>query len=215
MRICRVIAALACLALTDLVRAELEFEKERIVLNPPIGAEDAVAEFHFVNSGSTPVRLVDVRASCGCTATAPDKNLILPGGKGSVRAVFHIGQRQGRNNVAISVSTDEGLAKTYALSLDVNVAVPVTVTPRFLHWSIGGELSAKTLRISFMDGVEFAGVESLNPDFSVEVLDQRDRVVSLSVVPKDLWAKRNGIIRLRFTHGDRSPFEVTVVVRVS
>jgi Protein of unknown function (DUF1573) len=49
-------------------------------------------EFEFTNSGSEPLIVTNVVASCGCTVTNYSKDPIAPGGNGYVRATFDAGK---------------------------------------------------------------------------------------------------------------------------
>lgn len=50
--------------------------------------------FKFRNTGSKPLHLTDVRASCGCTVPAFTHGAIAPGGEGEVTGAFSSGQTQ-------------------------------------------------------------------------------------------------------------------------
>lgn len=207
-------AAVAWLAFAGGLQAELRFESERIVLSPPAGTDNVAADFSFENTGDAPVRITEVRSSCGCTAAALDRDVIPPGEAGRIRANFHVGSRQGRNHVAIHVSTDEGRASPYQLNLEVNIKVAVQVLPRFVYWRIGGQPQEKSLRVSFEEGYHFVGVESESPEFVVNVVSTDERSAELSVLPRDLWAKRNSTIRLKFTRPEGDPIEIPVLLRI-
>lgn len=49
-------------------------------------------EFEFTNSGSAPLIVTSVIASCGCTVTNYSKDPIAPGAKGYVKATFDAGK---------------------------------------------------------------------------------------------------------------------------
>lgn len=214
MRGAAIAAAVAWLALGSALHAELRFESERIVLNPNAGTADVSADFTFENTGAAPVRITGVRSDCGCTATVLERDLILPGRTGRIRADFHVGSRQGRNNVAIHVTTDEGRSSPYLLTLEVNIKVAVNVLPRFVHWRIGGQPEEKPIRVTFEEGYRFVGAESSTADFNVGVADSNGHSVQLTVTPRDLWAKRSGTIQLKFTTREGAPLEIPVHLRI-
>lgn len=214
MRGATILTAVAWLALVCGVCAELRFESERIVLNPPAGTRDVSAEFAFENTGGGPVRISEVRSSCGCTAAVVERDLILPGSTGRIRADFHVGSRQGRNNVSIHVTTDEGRSSPYLLNLEVNIKVAVNVFPRFVHWRVGGQSEEKRLRVTFEEGYKFVGAESTSPDFTVEIVGSDEHSAVFKVAPRDLWAKRNGTIQLKFTTREGAPLEIPVHLRI-
>lgn len=63
-------------------------------------------EFVFTNTGSEPIIINRVAASCGCTATSWTKEPILPGGKGYVKAEYNPRNRPGRFNKTVTVFTN-------------------------------------------------------------------------------------------------------------
>src|SRR6185437_13107 len=84
-------------------------------LNYPIDKHDfgvveegqlATYEFEFTNTGSAPVILSDVRASCGCTTPSWPKEAIAPGGKGVIKAQYNSQGRPGTFNKTITVTSN-------------------------------------------------------------------------------------------------------------
>jgi len=59
-------------------------------------------EFVFTNTGSEPIIINRVTASCGCTATSWTKEPIVPGGKGYVKAEYNPRNRPGRFNKTVT-----------------------------------------------------------------------------------------------------------------
>ena len=53
-----------------------------------LGDKEAVGRFYFVNAGRSPVQIVEVRTSCGCTTAALAKDQFVPGAKGDLEAGF-------------------------------------------------------------------------------------------------------------------------------
>jgi len=73
-----------------------------------IKEEDGVqkAKFEFANTGSEPLFITNVRATCGCTATEYSKEPVQPGGKGYVIAAYNPAHRPGKFNKSITVTTN-------------------------------------------------------------------------------------------------------------
>src|SRR5437879_370164 len=88
-------------------RAELKWEQNTIELHPSAGDKTAVAHFKYQNTGTTPVRFKSVKASCGCTATQSQKEVVNPGEKGEIVATFTIGDRTGQQMKTVAVQTDD------------------------------------------------------------------------------------------------------------
>lgn len=50
---------------------------------------DGLCEFTFINKGSKPLTLTNVRASCGCTSPEWPREPILPGKKGTIKVKYN------------------------------------------------------------------------------------------------------------------------------
>src|SRR6266704_3016435 len=71
-------------------------EQNTIELHPSAGDKTAVAHFKYQNTGSAPVHFKSVKASCGCTTTQSQKEVVNPSEKGEIVATFTIGDRTGQ-----------------------------------------------------------------------------------------------------------------------
>lgn len=66
-------------------------------------------EFTFTNTGSTPLVITNVQASCGCTTPAWSKDPIPPGGKGFIKATFNAASMGGFNKtVTVMANVENG-----------------------------------------------------------------------------------------------------------
>lgn len=63
-------------------------------------------EFIFTNTGSEPLVITNVRATCGCTSPTWTQKPVMPGQKGFVKAVFDPRNRPGNFNKSIIISTN-------------------------------------------------------------------------------------------------------------
>lgn len=60
-------------------------------------------KFEFTNTGSIPLVINRVSASCGCTATSWSREPIIPGGKGYVEATYNPKHRPGKFSKSLTV----------------------------------------------------------------------------------------------------------------
>ncbi|MBT1703283.1 DUF1573 domain-containing protein [Chryseosolibacter indicus] len=63
-------------------------------------------EFVFTNTGSRPVKILNVQASCGCTTPGWSKEPIAPGKNGFIQASYNPKGRPGYFNKSLTVTTD-------------------------------------------------------------------------------------------------------------
>lgn len=71
-------------------------------------AGNADHEFTFVNTGSQPVTILKVTASCGCTTPGWTNEPVLPGKSGFVKGSFNPVGRPGFFNKSLTVTTSAG-----------------------------------------------------------------------------------------------------------
>src|SRR6266404_5110621 len=154
-------------------RAELKWEQNTIELHPSAGDKTAVAHFKYQNTGTTPVRFKSVKASCGCTATQSQKEVVNPGEKGEIVATFNIGDRTGQQLKTVTVQTDDPnpTQATTTLTLKANIAPTLEIKPPVVYWQNGEEPKPK--KVSVKAAKEFPAkeitIKSNSPNFESKV----------------------------------------------
>ena len=130
-------------------RAELKWEQNTIDLHPAIGDKTAVAHFKYQNTGTTPVHFKSVKASCGCTTTQTQKEVVNPGEKGEIIATFTIGDRTGQQIKTVTVQTDNPnpTQATTILTLKATIPQSLDIKPTFVYWQSGEEPKPKKISI--------------------------------------------------------------------
>jgi hypothetical protein len=90
-----------------IAQGKLVFEKNKHDFGQ-IQEEDGPAEvtFEFTNTGSTPVTISNVKASCGCTTPTWTKEAVTPGKTGIITASYNPSNRPGPFNKSITVTSD-------------------------------------------------------------------------------------------------------------
>ncbi len=93
-------------------------------LNQQLGKvkEGSVVEvsWRFKNSGSKPLIVTNVSASCGCTVAEKPEEPIAPGSEGVIKAKFDSKDRQGMQRKEVNVLTNAGTApQVLTFSLEV------------------------------------------------------------------------------------------------
>src|SRR6202043_1968537 len=126
------LSILLCVA----ARAELKWEQNVIDLHPALGDKTAVAHFKYQNTGTTPVHFKSVKASCGCTATQSQKEVVNPGEKGEIVATFNIGDRTGQQVKTVSVQTDDPnpTQANTLLKIKATITAAPEINPAFFYW---------------------------------------------------------------------------------
>jgi hypothetical protein len=70
-----------------------------------VQGSDGGCEFTFENKGKSPLNLIEVRASCGCTVPTYTKEQILPGKTGVIKVMYNTNSI-GSFNKSITVSSN-------------------------------------------------------------------------------------------------------------
>lgn len=78
-------------------------------------------KYTFINNGKSNLIIRKVKASCGCTAVQPAKNIIAPGEKSSIKATFNAGTRKGKQQKTITITSNDPEHPTVLLKLVGNV----------------------------------------------------------------------------------------------
>ncbi|SNT38659.1 Protein of unknown function [Ekhidna lutea] len=63
--------------------------------------------FHFVNTGNEPVKITNVKASCGCTTPGWTREEVMPGDSGYVKAKYNPRNRPGRFRKSLRLTTTD------------------------------------------------------------------------------------------------------------
>jgi len=82
--------------------------------------EKVQIEYKFINTGSNPLIISNVVASCGCTVAEKPEAPIAPGKEGYIKASFDSNGRIGSNHKTLTVIANTVQA-SYALVFDVEV----------------------------------------------------------------------------------------------
>lgn len=185
--------------LTAAARADLKWEQKNIELHPSATDKQAIAHFKYENVGKTPVRFKSVHASCGCTTTQTQHDVVDPGQKGEVTATFNIGGRTGTQVKQVTVQTDEPNAGMTMLTLTAVIPQMLSINPTFVFWKGGEEPKPKT--ISLKAGADFPikniKVTTSNPDFTTSVTSGGTGEWKLTVQPKSTDKAEAGMLTIQ------------------
>ena len=73
--------------------------------------EKVMITFHFKNTGTKPLVIASVQASCGCTVPSKPEEPIAPGAEGKITAEFNSEGRVGKasKNITVTANTKESI----------------------------------------------------------------------------------------------------------
>jgi len=93
-------------SLQTFAQAEISFDNTNHDFGEVTEGDIATYEFTFTNTGSEPLVLSNVRASCGCTTPFWTRDPVLPGKRGSIKASYNSKGRPGVFNKSITVTSN-------------------------------------------------------------------------------------------------------------
>lgn len=91
----------------------------------------AKCRFAVVNSGDSPLTILSVRATCGCTTPEYPRKSIAPGDTGYITVAYNPAGRPGRFSKEIYVETDGNRGKMKLVISGVVIANDATVSQRY------------------------------------------------------------------------------------
>jgi hypothetical protein len=89
--------------------------------------------FAFKNTGSAPLRIASVKASCGCTTTELTQKELLPGEEASICVTFNPKGRKGKEQNHVLVQSNDPVKSSIELEITGEVIPTIEVQPPFLH----------------------------------------------------------------------------------
>ena len=92
-----------------------------ILVHIPEGQKLQVTLSIFANSGSNPLIIENVHASCGCTVAEQPEEPVLPGKEGVIKAAFSSEGRLGENHKTLYVIANTKGSQSSELHFTVNV----------------------------------------------------------------------------------------------
>ena len=115
----RLLAALGVLlvAAPAFAQARIAFATERHDFARLDEGDVVTTTFAFTNTGDAPLRLADVRPSCGCTTPEYPTGAIAPGATGEIVVAYHSEGRPGPFEKHVTVVTDGPAATTTTLTI--------------------------------------------------------------------------------------------------
>ena len=110
------------------VFASLVFAQPKAVIHPmeyDFGdiVQDSIVTKIFVikNLGTEMLKIIEVKASCGCTAVVAGKNELMPNESTDIKVTFNSEGKSGKQNKTVNIETNDPKNSTIKLALTGNV----------------------------------------------------------------------------------------------
>lgn len=171
----------------------------------------ATAKFMFTNIGTGDLKIVKVTTSCGCTASDYSKNVIKPGEKGYVSAIYFTAHRPGPFRKSITVIVNDADHPNSVLFIKGTVTPKMKSKGDFYPTAIGN-LKLMSNHIAFNEiATTDIRTDSLkvfnNWDHPMEIgFTQVPSHITVKAVPSTLQPKAEGYLVVTFDANKKYDF---------
>lgn len=93
----------------------IEFDTKEYVAGEIIQGQSLKYSFVFKNTGKSPLEIESAKASCGCTATAPQDKIVQPGDKSQIDIQFDSKGKMGPQHKTVTVKSNDPKNSTIVL----------------------------------------------------------------------------------------------------
>jgi hypothetical protein len=134
--------------------------------------------FVLKNVGTAPLEIANVRASCGCTATALDAKTVAPGQSTALNVTLNLTGRKGRQVKSIYVESNDAQKPHFRLEVVGTATVDIEVQPVGIHFGTMSKNGAveRELTLTAKSNVVFhiIKVDTGSPLFTASVMTNAD-----------------------------------------
>jgi hypothetical protein len=187
---------------------QLTWETTEQSFNSKQQDKEVVAKYKFTNTGSAPVKIQNVRTSCGCTTAALSKTDYAPGESGEIDARFTFSGRTGKQEKAISVDTTANPEVPTILKLHVYIQETVKIEPEVVFWRVGEQPDPKAIHIAVADdaSAKIISVTSDNPALKVKLTELKPgKEYEAQITPENVTRPAAATIMIRTDYPADNP----------
>ena len=172
------------LALPLAASAVMRLDGDHVDVKPKPEDEVATVNFSFKNDGDKPVRILNLESACSCLSATLDRAIYEPGSSGTGKAEFKVSTFVGKQEKAITVTTDDPKQPEWVVTFIMDVPAVVDIEPKMVQWWIGEKPDAKevTVKMTGPDPMKITNITSTreNVEYSIkEVKEGREFVISV------------------------------------
>jgi uncharacterized cupredoxin-like copper-binding protein len=100
---------------------KVSFQKETHDFGTITEGESVKTEFVIKNEGKSDLQILKTKATCGCTATEPEKKNLKPGESTNINVTFNSSGKEGNQTKQITVVTNDPERPTVKLTIKANI----------------------------------------------------------------------------------------------
>jgi hypothetical protein len=131
------------------IASVLKWDAERIELGTLKTQGPIPLRFSCRNSGTKPVRILEIKTGCACMKAGSTEQIIAPGARWELALSFDSTGRFGPQEHFIQIKTDEPLL--HILSFTADILEEVSLSPQLLFWKRGARPEPKSAKLRILD----------------------------------------------------------------
>jgi hypothetical protein len=196
--------------------AVITFESTLVDLGTVTRGEPLTRTVTFSNTGSTPLTITKLKASCGCTTVKGGEQTVAPGQQGSFELKLDTTKFMGPVSKTVDVESNatNGMVR---LSLKASIWSPVTVHPPTVSFGTaikGTTVEPRVIEVTVTDAepLPIAGFTCSNPYFKTEMKTvEEGRRYQISVAVPELGTRtQSGELILDLQHPKMKELKIPV-----
>lgn len=139
-------------------KASLVFSEKHHDFGKIVDVDEQTAVFKFTNTGDKVVKILDKKATCGCTVPDLAKTEFQPGESGEIAVSYNARGKHGKQNQTVTLTTDDPGEPRVQLTISAEVMPLVSIEPAIVQFGQVNKGQEKTARVT---------VTGRMPDFKV------------------------------------------------
>jgi hypothetical protein len=139
-------------------RAKMIFESQHHDFGKIVDVEQAEAVFKFTNKGNEVLKIVDKKATCGCTVPDLAKSEYQPGESGEIKVTYNPRGKHGSQTQTVTITTNDPIEPKVQLTIGAQVQPLVSIEPAVVQFGQVNKHAPKTIKVV---------VTGRTPDFKV------------------------------------------------
>jgi hypothetical protein len=186
--------------------------------------DPAFGEFTITNNGDADLVINDVRTTCSCTVSDPDRKIIPPGESTKMKVKLTTSNKIGRQRHSVYIETNVPNQKLVQLRVSATVKpIGISICPSNLVFDNLRSTKSKTIHVEISaeepDGIKLLDVTS-QPDWiivdssSTGEVNQRRILLDVTLDPKKLNKSTSDSVRLLTNHPKQPIMEIPVTFSI-
>lgn len=163
--------------------------------------------FVLRNDGDAPLRILEIKSTCGCTVGALSDDVIEPGAEATLLTRYNLRGRRGPEDSALVLRTNDPDRPEFSLHMRGEAVEYLRVTPDFLFYNevVAGQSVTRHIEIKGRPREPFEILSATVPEGrfavqSVEVLEAHHYRVSVLFEAPEAPGLSQGVLEIETTH---------------